>query len=746
MSIFKLNADKSVDPLSTILHKNFPTVQTDINTPFGILNANNNKILQYNNIVKSEQIDNYSKNIRSTLTGQAIRNDKYNYYNGSFDIGYPANDIYSFCNHETATIYQYNLFQFTRKVKNDSGYPLDVTIQKVKDSVQENQYGKNYTGNCVGCPGNIPPDPVTGLCTSDKKCIPEPLKPCPEPELINLKSIIYGYAFYLDTIRTVNVPNIGKRLVRCAGGHKCNRTHFRPKLKLSDNSIVLPSNNISLDNIDGIYPGYPSVPQYYPVQGFEPQNNRERSDSFTFTVSDPSLLDNTCEVYLECLSPNNVCHTGVTMIFLVGQRSDNDEYVLIFADCLAPGSINGEFLGSVPCNDDPPVDCDPPTPPPTPTPPPLPPGYVCVVPKSQSTYERVCLGLFGWDVEAGRVASFGNTMSYGDLQDFEYKKLMNNTVRWLTKETNSPKILLLPDTGIGSWTTPVPNYTTTLKSALEYGGAQVTVASQQWFQFDGSELNSSYDLIIPGGAYNWWNGSDMPLSGQQAIVNFVKSGKAMLTQEWIYWRSAVTASSFAALKDILPGKEVAPWTTLSALRWTNITPNSIIDNGVPPVYAWIPGDADGSITFIQSVKPGATIFYDFVATVGSPSVVGDPICISTETYNSDISSYTLISGPYSASDCENKCGGETITETPTPTPTPTPTCFENPDCCLNELCASGVGIYNRVYDISILNQFCGDPPYCCNNGLTINITSQTEAGFSNSENGQPMYDIVIEVS
>jgi hypothetical protein len=58
------------------------------------------------------------------------------------------------------------------------------------------------------------------------------------------------------------------------------------------------------------------------------------------------------------------------MIFLVGQRTDNDEYVLLFADCVAPGNINARFLGSVPCNDeDEPVDCSPP-PTATPTPPP----------------------------------------------------------------------------------------------------------------------------------------------------------------------------------------------------------------------------------------------------------------------------------------------------------------------------------------------------------------------------------------
>jgi hypothetical protein len=372
MTVFNPNPDKPINNNGGQQSSNYPRVEASRDTEFGTTDPKNNQLIQYNLVVEStDKESNNTTNIRTTLTELAVRNDKFDFYSGKFDRNFPGNDVYSFCNPELSIVFQNGAYQYTRKVKNDSGYPLGVTIQKVKDSVQENQYGDNYTGNCVGCPGNIPPDPITGLCVPPERCIPQPVEPCPEPELINLKSTIYGYAFYLDTIRNVNVPNIGERLVRCAGGHRCNRTHFRPKLKLSDNSIVLPSNNISLDNIDGIYPGYPSVPQYYPVQGFEPQNAGERSDSFTFTLDDPSLLNNECEFYLECLFLNNFCHTSVTMIFLVGQRSDNDEYVLIFADCVSPGDINAKFVGSVPCNNnEPPVDCEPPPPPPTLTPPP----------------------------------------------------------------------------------------------------------------------------------------------------------------------------------------------------------------------------------------------------------------------------------------------------------------------------------------------------------------------------------------
>jgi len=369
MTIFNPYINNPINNNGGTQQINYPTVEPSRITKFGNINPLNNQIVRYNLLPSlTAKENNNTTNIRTTLTGLAIRNDRFNHHIGKFDKNFPGNDVYAFCNPELGIVFNHSASQYTRKFSKGNTYPLNITIEKVKNSIQNNQYGNNYTGNCVGCPGNVLPDPITGLCAPSQKCIPDPITPCPEPELINLKSTIYGYAYYLDNIKEVDIPNIGKQLVRCAGGHRCNRTHFRPKLKLNDNTIVEPSNNISLDNIDNIYPNAGSIPQYYPVEGFIPKGYGERSDSFTFTVSDPSLLDNTCEVYLECLSPGG-CHASVTMIFLVGQRSDNDEYVLIFADCVAPGTLNAEFLGSVPCNDDPPIDCEevPPPPPPPPT-------------------------------------------------------------------------------------------------------------------------------------------------------------------------------------------------------------------------------------------------------------------------------------------------------------------------------------------------------------------------------------------
>jgi hypothetical protein len=360
MSTFKPISDKPINNAGSVSQSNYPKVEASSETEFGTIDVNSYKQIQFNTDSANRSVrdrDNNTTNIRITLSERAVRLDKYNFAIGEFDRGFPDNDVYKFCNPELAIIFQNGGNQFTRKTQKDTGYPFQETVIKVIDSIKNNQYSKDFAGNAsCACPNGTQPDPITGKCVISEKCMPEPSEPCPEPEFVNLKNTIHGYAYYVDRIKKVDIPNIGPRLVRCAGGHRCNRTHFRPQLKLSDNSVINASNNISMDNVLGRPEEYPSVPQINPIfdSSFMPG---EVGDSFTFNVPDPTLLDNTGTVALECLS-STICHTSVTMIFLVGQRTDNDEYVLLFADCVAPGNINAQLLGSVPCNDDDqPVDC-----------------------------------------------------------------------------------------------------------------------------------------------------------------------------------------------------------------------------------------------------------------------------------------------------------------------------------------------------------------------------------------------------
>lgn len=212
---------------------------------------------------------------------------------------------------------------------------------------------------CTDCPPGFQRDPATGQCVNEEPECP-PCEGAPVPEL---KSTIYGYAFYLDSRREVFIPKIEKYLpVRCAGGHRCNRATFMPRLRTEDGATIAASNRISLDNL-------PDFPAYTAPIAPVPNNvlgEYERSDSFTFTVNDTSLLDNSTNVILAC-DETGPCHDSITMIFLVGQRADNDEYVLIFSSCVAPGKLDKNFLGDSECTT-PCEEINPPAPLPSPPP------------------------------------------------------------------------------------------------------------------------------------------------------------------------------------------------------------------------------------------------------------------------------------------------------------------------------------------------------------------------------------------
>lgn len=361
----------------TTIYRNYGSTEKSRTTDYGTINPEANKITKYNYLNSQIDRDNNTNNVRITHTEAAIRGVGFDLYNFEFDQGLPLSSNYRFCDPSSAIVFSNAGNQYSRKTERNQAYPFTENLSSVRDSIQNGPYGKNYSGSCVQftCPPGLSPDPVTGFCVPPLQCVPPPVTPCPEPDLALLKPTIYGYVFYVAAIRDVQIPNIGPKRARCGGGHACNRTVFQPQLKLNDNSYVYASNYVSLDNVGG-------HPAFNPIPGWTPINGLDRADSFTFTV-DPTKIDDTCQVFLVCKTGGS-CHNDVTMMCLVGQRSDNDEYVLIFADCVAPGNLSTSFLGDNPCNEEElpnpcvtPTDTPPPpptqTPPPTPTEPPPPP-------------------------------------------------------------------------------------------------------------------------------------------------------------------------------------------------------------------------------------------------------------------------------------------------------------------------------------------------------------------------------------
>lgn len=163
-----------------------------------------------------------------------------------------------------------------------------------------------------------PPPPPTTTTTT------QPPIPCdpPDENIPTEPVVIQGYAFY-KTSRgmTENIIGIGQLSAPCGGSHVCNRATFRPTL-ISDRGR-LTSSLISLNN----YPG-----------------GGNRSQTFSFTITDPSILKANPRFLLECASPNNDCHNNVTWVVLTATY--NGKTSLLFNSCVTPGQLNNAGGGS----------------------------------------------------------------------------------------------------------------------------------------------------------------------------------------------------------------------------------------------------------------------------------------------------------------------------------------------------------------------------------------------------------------
>jgi len=200
--------------------------------------------------------------------------------------------------------------------------------------------------NCVNliCPPNLIPDFSSCLCVPQSVC----RENCDTENIdaiinySNLLPNIKGYAYYVHDMKNSNiyVPGIGSVLSICGGGHVCNRTIFTPKLILNNNSFVLANKNINLNNSSF------SGPVSSPIEGHNHSNLLDRSDVFEFNISDTSLLSG-AKLTLDCAT--NFCHTGVTMLVLVG-TTINEENILLFSSCSAPGKIKD--IGTIDCPGD----------------------------------------------------------------------------------------------------------------------------------------------------------------------------------------------------------------------------------------------------------------------------------------------------------------------------------------------------------------------------------------------------------
>jgi hypothetical protein len=292
----------------------------------------------YNNKLLSNQnkVNNTSKNITIRLDTFAIRNNKFDFASFKFDNNFPEINIYSFCGQNLSTVFKSNKNFIAKNYQQNKVYPPVDSLKIVKN------FNPN---NCTNNEG-------TTLCYSEE-----------ETEILsdlsgNYDTTIYGYAFYVDTLRDVEIPNIGNIPVLCGGGHFCCRTEFTPTLLMGDN-VIVANTIINLNNLENCEQSTTNVPGFVDLTGYE------RSSSFQFNGINPALLA-TSRFLLSCNLQD--CHNSVTMVVLVIKNLATNEYEIILNTCVPAclevdiGTIKIPAGTPVPCNSQPGEDCEPPPP------------------------------------------------------------------------------------------------------------------------------------------------------------------------------------------------------------------------------------------------------------------------------------------------------------------------------------------------------------------------------------------------
>lgn len=294
---------------------------------------------------KQNIINNTSKTIRIRKDTDAFRDGKFDFFHNKFEENYPELANYTLCQENLGSIFKYGRIYNSKTYGSSIKYPLYSAIGNISI----------FSSSICNNDSIVTPTPVTPIT-------PTPITPTPEPPqepppecyagtetVIELSSnygnTIYGYAFYVDSLRSVDIPNIGPVQALCAGGHTCCRTEFTPTLLIGDN--VITGNTVNLNNLDGCDQSLNPIPGFVDLTGYE------RSSAFEFSYIDPSLLS-TSKFVLSCDLAN--CHNSVTMVVLVAYNTLIEAYEVIFNSCV-PACVEID-MGTIRIPEGEPVPCE----------------------------------------------------------------------------------------------------------------------------------------------------------------------------------------------------------------------------------------------------------------------------------------------------------------------------------------------------------------------------------------------------
>jgi type 1 glutamine amidotransferase len=162
------------------------------------------------------------------------------------------------------------------------------------------------------------------------------------------------------------------------------------------------------------------------------------------------------------------------------------------------------------------------------------------------------------------------------------------------------KILLLSSGDAGA-----ESNTYAIQSALQAAGDTVTIGPT-YDAFTGSGL-AGYNAVFLNPNSNWWNASDMPVAGQQALLNYVNQGGGLVTGAMVsMWNEY--PGEFRTLGPALPAWGGDPATFNSPIVFTSLTANSVMNAGLPSTFSFTAGGYDTEI-YLTPKATNATTFF-----------------------------------------------------------------------------------------------------------------------------------------
>ena len=157
----------------------------------------------------------------------------------------------------------------------------------------------------------------------------------------------------------------------------------------------------------------------------------------------------------------------------------------------------------------------------------------------------------------------------------------------------------------------VPEQDAALYDALRAHGLQVTLGAP-YQTFDGSQSLSGHQVAVLVGT---GNNDDMPLDGQQALLDWVRSGRGLVTLEWTVW-AVGSANRFLILRELLPAT-YQRHAYRSSIQYLQQASDSILNQGLPAVILL----GEGQESHLRP-KQGATVYYASDYHAGAGGVVG----------------------------------------------------------------------------------------------------------------------------